>query len=467
MPRFDGFGGISTGTGTGYLDIGSTPTGSRPLSALADGTVIEGVWQTETQYEIGLYTKTGGATPRLTRTEILGQIDGTTNPVNWAAGDKLFYSGASARTLPSLRDGNVWLNHQYLRGRKLALDAADSVYVDSDEDGEGRLVLVNAEFVRWYKAAGVPVQRLRWTDGGAQAGPIQILSRITASPALNDEIGMQAFEASNSVGVQKDYARVKAFIINPNSAAEQGQVSLFALHAGAMVECLSARGNLVYAFPTFQDTVHAVLVGKAASNFAAVGQELRSDGFTAITTSGAPCAHLNRLGGNGTHIGFFVNGSVVGSLGNTGGTFQLNGAVMAHPSEWAPGGPGGPGYESLGWVVCAAEGVLDDLSRRHPLCSLSTRRADPCVYGVVAGRYPEGGSEGFAGRLSIEAAGSGMVRCIGPIARGDLLMSSDVPGCACRQDAPGLQAWTLGKATQSSPDLGGARLVPCTLMAAG
>ncbi|MFZ1426454.1 MAG: hypothetical protein WAS21_06770 [Geminicoccaceae bacterium] len=466
MPRFDGFGGISTDTGTGYLDITSTPAGFRALAALPDGTKIEGGWQTATLFENGLYEKTGGATPRLTRTEIYSQIDGTTDPVNWPAGDKLFWSGAGALTLPSLRDINVWLNHQYLRSKKLALDASDTTWLDSDADGEMRLVLAAAEFLRCLKVGGVPRLRAKFVDSGAGAGPIFELLRDSTNPDAGDGLGQIPFNGMNEAHIVKTYARIASYIVNQGSSAEAGKLLLSVLHAGALADVLELRGDAVLLHGGVNDSGRTVLVGKSGAGLGNVGLEARSDGLLAVTTSGIPCAYFNRKVGNGSHLGFFVGENPVGTLGNSAGTLAIGGAVMAHPSEWVPNGRGGPAYESLGWVVCSADGVLDDASGRHPLVDLSTRAADPRVYGVVGHREsadPE--STVFGGKLMVDAAGSGMARCVGPIRNGDLLMTSDVPGCAQAQPDEGQYSYTLGKARQDSPDLGGARLVPCTLLA--
>lgn len=463
MPRFDGLGGISTDTGTSYLDITSTPAGFRSLASVPDDTEIEGNWQTATLFESGLYTKTGGATPRLTRTEIYGQIDGTTNPVNWPAGDKLFWSGASAVTLPSLRDTNIWLSHQYLRGKKLGLDESDLTWWDSDADGEARLVLVGAEFLRVLKVGGVPRLRGKFVASGAGPGPVIELLRESNSPAAGGGLAQLLISGKSADGTVKTYAQISGHIGSPVSAAEAGKLLLSVIYAGGLVDILELRGDAAVLLGGVNSSTRAVLVGKASQGIGNIGVEARSDGLITATTNAIPCGYFNRKGGNGTHLGFFVDGSPVGSLGNTGGTFQLGGASMSHPSEWAPGAVGGPAYESLGWVVSAADGVLDDLSGRHPLCRLSTKRADPDVYGVVAGRYPD--DDAFAGLLCIEGGGSGAVRCVGPINSGDLLMCSDVPGCAQAQPDRGFYSYTLAKARQSSPDLGDARLVPCTLLA--
>ena len=124
-------------------------------------------------------------------------------------------------------------------------------------------------------------------------------------------------------------------------------------------------------------------------------------------------------------------------------------------SEWAAG-VDGEAFDGLGWVVCTADGILGDDSIRHPIVRPSQVAGDPCVYGVVSGR--------FDGKLSIEAVGSGLIRCVGPISRGDLLETSDTEGCAQAQAGAAILASTVAKATQDSPDTG-QRLVPCTLLA--
>ena len=76
------------------------------------------------------------------------------------------------------------------------------------------------------------------------------------------------------------------------------------------------------------DSSENVLVDKTSSNYQTVGHELRDGGRAFHTADGGKTLSLNRLSSPGDIVDFYQAGTLVGSLGTTGGDLTIDG-----PSE--------------------------------------------------------------------------------------------------------------------------------------
>lgn len=458
----------ATISGTGSYSGLANVTNYRPFSAVTDGQVVP-ILVVATggaaagTFEALVATKSGGSSPVLARTAIRRQSDGTQNLVDWPSGTPVvIYSSLAAEDAAAVSAENVWTEHQH-HGAKRITFHDKTTYLEHDGTSLLRLYLGGTDAVRWLKSGGAPVQDLYFNDSGAAAGPYYRLVRDSSSPAANDLLGDIQYIGKNSAAESIVYVQAYGVIGSPTDGAEQGWLQVDAFRAGTPVTAACIGGDGVSIFPTLNSGSAALLVGKALQGLASIGSEARSDGLIAGTTSNIPCLYLNRKGSDGDLAVFYRDEAAKGSISVSGETVSLNGATMAHPGLWADGTPPTP---LIGAVVCSAEGLLDDGSRRHPLCVLSSLPDDDTVYGVVQGVMDWVLADGTViTALHVEAVGSGLVQVTGPVRRGELLMTSHLPGVACAQGHRNVTAGTLAKAVQSSPDDGTVRLVPCTLMA--
>ena len=460
----NGWAGTTTITGTGpYTGIAdvTSPNELKSFADLSDGITFVATIRTVDKFEIAELTKTGGATPVLTRTNILDQINGTTDPVNWGSGEKLIISGIHGPYVMTKNADNVMAAHILMRGRRIALNSDDSDYIYSPADGQLYVILAEAQALALLRGGSdETIQQVVWDHGGTTAGPIHDLFRDKGDPTANHLLAYTNYSSRDSAGTKIDYGQVYSKIVDPTNGAAFGEIGIRA-RAGAsgLLDALLVGGSLVRAFPGIISASHGISVGKSALGIGNYGLELLSTGQIAATTNNLIPLTLNRVNNDGTLIAFLRDGSPVGSIDVASGTVSLVGAMLSHPTEWADAGPDPTDLE--GTVVCSTEVALADGSNKHPLCRISTEPADPTVYGALQRRVDEDGLR----YLTVGGTGAGAVRAVGPVRAGELLETSALPGAARRQAGDAIRASTLGKARESIAGDGEVRLIRATLMA--
>ncbi len=444
----DGIAGASSTEGTGAMTITANRDGFRPASQLTDGDQIVGTFRTAAAFETGLYTKSGGASPVFARTSVYMNISGTQAAVNWGAGEKEFVGSVSATVLPALNFSNIWTAHQRLRGFRLALDTDDDSYWYSDSDDNAVLVLNGVEACRM--AAGAPnVFQLRHTDAGAAAGPVVRFDRVSSSPAANDVLAVAAFSGRNSAATLVDYGQIFVVLSDPAAGAEASYLTTRVQLAGASVEPLRAYGNRVAVLPNVNASDQMLLVGKSGSGIGALGVELASDGVIWATADGEAALRLNRLNSDGTLIDFQRDGVSVGSVSVASGVVTYGAFVGNHPTAF----PDGMIEPPIGAVLCTIDQPFERLSHL-PMVELSSSQGQRRVYGTYLGCE--------TGDRLVAAVGAWQVLVQGPVAGGDLLWTSDVPGVAEAQPDDIVRAHTIGKVSVGD-DQNGVRLVRAVL----
>lgn len=461
----DGFAGTCTSpaSGTGaYTNVVSVP-GLRAFSSLADGsTVTIAVRSANGWGEDVFATKSGGATPTLTRTRILSNSNGNTAPTDWPTGTPLFIcSTVSGFEIASLIAQNAWEADQSFQGHKLRLSPDGETYVAATSNDLLEIMVDNAQHTVLGKGISNESYILtRWSDNGAVQGPFLSLDRHSASPAVNDYMGFINFSGRNSSAQAINYAAIFSRIKTATAAAEDGALEFRIFRAGAGVYCGEVNGHYWLLFPQYQEAGTGVLIGKAASNLANVGLELLSNGQLGVTSANDPI-NINRNGGDGNIIAVYRDNIFKRAIRIDAGVLSFSGALYTHPTKLQ----GRPDDEThpVGTVLCSVDELLDDGDEIHPLTRVSTQAADPCVYGVWWTREKE------TGYVLAGGGGSGLIRVVGPVAHGDLLEASDIPGVARAQSRRGrpdrvFRASTVAKARGSAP-AGQERTIPCTLKA--
>lgn len=446
-------------TGTGAYTLAGASTGYRAFTSADNGLQYHYGVRTQSQSEWGLGTYTH-STRQLSRDTILGNYLDTTSPVNWGAGTKEVACVLAAERVAMTDVENVFRAAQRLNANTLWFDADNDTGIQTISDDYIRLLANGAEFINFDHPN--KVVQVVTNDQGSTPNPGFLLRRDSASPANNDSLGYFQFQGRDSAQALLAYAHLYAFIENVTAGAAGGRFNFQVLSGGSLKSIFSLRPSAIVC----EASTDFFTGGKTGLATNTVGCELQAIGRGVFAVQdGIPIA-VNRKGSDGAVIEVLRDGASQGDIKVNSGVVSITAFVGTHPAEWAPDVIDGSDFETLGSVVCAAEGTLpgDD---RLPLVRPATSAADRSVYGVVAGPKTLSSFKSTTPRMLLDVWGVGaaQVRCVGPVAKGDLLETSDVPGAARAQADDIVRSSTLGKASQDSPDEGGVRLVPAVLYA--
>lgn len=180
------------------------------------------------------------ATPTLTE---LNRLSGVTSGVQTQLDAKLPLAGGTLT-------GNLNLG-----SNDLQLDTAGTLVID-DANGTGviRSMISNVVITR----QSVGIMDLRLSDDGAAAGPSFRPFRISASPAVSDDLGEVAFYGRDTGAADQLYGRINARIDNATAGAETGQLR-FSVQNGAS-EFLAAQAKITgWRFPYANATTVPIL----------------------------------------------------------------------------------------------------------------------------------------------------------------------------------------------------------------
>lgn len=121
--------------------------------------------------------------------------------------------------------GGVMTGNLDLDGRTLIINAAGTTTLA--DDGTGVLqTTVGGNPTTRLSSAGI--LDLRWSDDGASVGPALRLVRISASPAVNDQVGSLEFYGRNLSSTDIVMARLMGVITDATAGSEDGYLSLSA-----------------------------------------------------------------------------------------------------------------------------------------------------------------------------------------------------------------------------------------------
>lgn len=451
----------TTGTGDYVIDA-TARAGFGHISTLGHGKVVAYVCRDTVNRETGYGTIAVGGQVTLQRTQIVKSTNGNA-AVNWTSGTRDIYIVALAQDMALRNRTNVFEADQDLNGNALILspDGATSL-----EASDTTVTLTCASGLVVAIDAATGTRKITLNDNGAGAGPVDVLERASASPADNDLIAAALSRGRNDAAEPIDYVTAQTKIISKTDGAEGGEWKLSVKDGGSDVVVVQANPSGLFLHPAGTNNV---AVGKAAVDATSAGVELRSSGTIYAIRSAAPPLVVDRLGDDGTVITVRQDNTTEAQVVIAGNTVTWGPFTGAH-SSWAAVLRDCP----LGSVICTVDANYDAPDRvreRLPAIRLSQRRAETTVYGVYHAEYIQEFDAPAAevertlqlrpwlreqivsiepamlddkpvkGRvvvryrqMQVAAIGTAPVGilCRGPVAEGDLLMTSDEPGVAER-----------------------------------
>lgn len=453
----DGMAGLTVTMSTDSYTVSGDISGYRSISQLSDGDARVFVIRTATQFEVGLYTKSGGASPVLARTAIYMNHAGTQSAVNWSAGEKTIHSTVSANALMALNSADARTANILMRENVVLLDTDDDSGIYSDSDDVINFKINGTEIARFFNSS-IPVFRLVWAESSANQGPIIQIARISTSPANNDFIGGVWFIGYNSVGAEEIYVQFDAFIQDKDDGSEDAGLRTYLYRNGSKVTGTQLQSNGFLIYPDIENSSCGLLVGKSAYNNE-VGAYMRTDGVGSFIASGQTVLFVDRLVSDGTLVSFLKDSVSVGSISLASGTVTYNPFLGNHPSRimddretYELRNPSPP----IGTLVSTIDKTLDRLPHL-PLVKITNKKQCKRVYGVFLGIDPESGDD------LIAAVGAWKILVIGSVTAGDLLQSSEHVGIAERQLDDVRHSYTIAKVLISDNRMD-VRLVSCAFV---
>lgn len=438
----DGVWETTTTQGTGDVTLLGAKEGKRGFgAAFGNGGQcyyeISGSWG----FERGLGTVSVGGTTALQRTTVLSTNNGDTSRISLPAGRHNVLCALLASQVALVGQVNEWAADQRFNGKKLFLDAAESLrfwasaaaQIDWDFGGVSKLRLLQEN--------GRPYLIVRSDEGSDDEGPELELDRLKSPGAANDALGVVRFIGRDGAGNRTTYAKIRGEIGTATDGTEAGRLAVGVASAGA----LGAQMLLGGTYCRYGTGVNVFTGGgKSSSNPATVGAEMLASGQLVGSVSGALALILN-AGADGTILSFRRANAEVAGISIASGVATYGTMTFHHDSWWAGGPP--EGGARLFEVLESAPGW--QAGRDHlPLC----RRAAPnsrAVYGVYGGEELDQN-----GNPRVKVVGGGVFKVLtkGPVAHGDLLVASEEAGVAralaegeaspvnpvgiCRQDDP-------------------------------
>lgn len=465
----DGFGGTFTVTGLGAYTNGQPIAGYTPFSSMTNTRVVACTVRTPTGFESGLYQKTGGTVPQLARIRIFRQIDQTQDAVTWGSAVTVtIVSGLSAEDVVALTASNTFEADQFMAGFKIGLSPDGGTGIRSATNGFLDFLISNSVLAGIGKGStSETFFTLIWNDSGSSPGPAVNLNRVSLTPVHFDPLAYINFNGKNDTNIDITYCQLQGYIDVATTNSESGLLDFNIRRAGSAVLACEMGHHYTTFYPTLDALDEGVIVGKATTNWAAIGHEFLCNGHSVHTRSGAHPLTLNRLGaGSGTIVDLMQDTVHKASISLVGTTATFAGGTTSHESLWGEGEE--PESEPPeGTLLCATGEIIDDGSGVHPFARVSRARAERTVFGIYGGpsELPVTLVDGTERQsFFVMAGGTWKVRAVGPVRNGDLLMSSDIPGVACAQGDEFWKSWSFAKATADAMGEG-EQLVACTLKA--
>ena len=150
-------------------------------------------------------------------------------------------TGTNVEAITALQDGKVGIN-------KTA--PTTPLHVGGDITGDGDFTLIS-------------------TDAGATAGPSIILNRDSASPAVNDLLGIITFQGEDSASNATTYGQITGIITDPTSGSEDGLLRFQALGGGSLFTAyqIGYGGNFFYRDLHLMQNTNIYFEGSTDDNF--------------------------------------------------------------------------------------------------------------------------------------------------------------------------------------------------------
>lgn len=442
----------TTTTGTGAYTLAGATSGYRALVTGDNGLQFHYAVRTATQFEVTIGTYTH-STRQLSRDLVIANHSNNTSPINWGVGTKEVAVVLIAERTAMTDVANVWREQQYFRGNSLWLDADDDTRFHSYADDQMIYYAAGEEFVN-FDYANRQLRVVSW-DPSANGGPTLALSRLSPSPAVNDAVGSITFAGRDASANFVNYAVIWNQLENVTAGSVTNRLVFQVSRLGAMNNVCSMRGNHI----TLEPNIDLYTGAKSQRGTNVVGAELWNDGTILGVADGVNPLRLNRKSSDGTIIDVRRDDVSIATVSSASGVVTWGTFCGSHYSDWRTEQDVNA-FMERGTVVCATDGALPGFMHL-PLIRPSLRAREREVYGVVQAPMEKDDRT----LVNVAALGTHPVRVTGPVAIGDLLETSDIPGVAQVQEDDLFRSSTLGKAVQNSPDDGTIRLVPAVLYA--
>ena len=176
-------------TGTGALTLTGAAPGFRGFVSADDGLLYHyAIFQDQTTFETGVGTYTHGVR-QLSRTTILGNINGTTTPLNLGSGTKEVSITIPGERVMMADCVNQISADQFHNGAAINLDADHDSWMDVSTDDTFKLYLNSALSMQMVGATSGSVFSVYDFNPSATEGPLLATVRLSPSPAANDAVG--------------------------------------------------------------------------------------------------------------------------------------------------------------------------------------------------------------------------------------------------------------------------------------
>jgi len=149
------------------------------------------------------------------------------------------------------------------------------------------------------------------TNSGASNAPDLTLFRNSSSPADNDVLGIIKFDGKNDAAETVEYATIQAKADDVSDGTEDGLLIFKNNIAGSVTETMRVGSGGDF------------FVAKNSQDVDTVGHELRVDGVTVHSASGASPLFLNRKGSDGVILTFMQAGTTDGQINCKSGDINI------------------------------------------------------------------------------------------------------------------------------------------------
>jgi len=149
------------------------------------------------------------------------------------------------------------------------------------------------------------------TNAGASNAPDLTLFRNSASPADNDVLGIIKFDGKNDAAETVEYATIQGKADDVSDGSEDGLLIFKSIIAGTTTETMRV------------GSAGDFFVAKNSQDVDTVGHELRVDGVTVHSASGASPLFLNRKGSDGVILTFMQAGATDGQVNVKSGDINI------------------------------------------------------------------------------------------------------------------------------------------------
>ena len=149
------------------------------------------------------------------------------------------------------------------------------------------------------------------TNAGASNAPDLKLLRNSASPADNDVLGILKFKGKNDAAETIEYATIQGKADDVSDGTEDGLLIFKSIIAGSVTETMRV------------GSAGDFFVSKNSQDVDTVGHELRVDGVTVHSASGASPLFLNRKGSDGVILTFMQDGATDGQINVKSGDINI------------------------------------------------------------------------------------------------------------------------------------------------